>query len=234
MSAIGVRCISSSAVGTADIDGVLSTFSHFQATDTPIYNQTNDCATRFGPQALLDMFNSIFVDFRGQPSEWLSTFSSSVSAPPAFYAQFADDPGDEATGALTQLSMLQATDLRGSLLRAHGTYAVQLMYNGGQGYSASDGNHGASFVNNNVTAFEATTVLQGGVVAPIYPAVLLAIWALASMLLGLLYGFRRRWAPTLDGWSLFVFGVDLSQQVKKLTGLHQLGVTLEYEKRSGK
>jgi hypothetical protein len=46
--------------------------------------------------------------------------------------------------------------------------------------------------NNNATAFEATAVLQGGVLAPIYPAVLLAIWALGSMLLGLLYGFRRR------------------------------------------
>ena len=72
------------------------------------------------------------------------------------------------------------------------------MYNSGQEYSASGGNHGAAFVNSNVTAFEATTVLQGGVVAPIYPAVLLAIWALGSMLLGLLYGFRRSWAPTLD------------------------------------
>jgi hypothetical protein len=175
------------------------------------------------------MFNSIFVNFRGQPSEWLSTFFSSVSAPPAFYAQFTQDPGGKATGALIQLSMLQANDLRSSLLRAHGAYAVQLMYNGGQGYSASDGSHGASFLNNNVTAFEATTVLQSGVMAPIYPAVLLAIWASGFMLLGILYGFRRRWAPTLDGWSLFVFGVDLLQQVKKLTGLHQLGVTLEYE-----
>jgi hypothetical protein len=146
MSTIGVRYLSLSAVGTADIDGVRYTFSNFQATDTPIYNQTNNCAIRFGPQALLDMFNTIFVDFREQPSESLSIFSSSVSAPPAFYAQFADDPDDEATGALTQLSMLQATDLRSSMVRAHGAYAIQLMYNGGQGYSASDGNHGASFV----------------------------------------------------------------------------------------
>jgi hypothetical protein len=145
------------------------------------------------------------------------------TAPPAFYAEFA---GDQATGALTQLSMLQAPDLRSSLLRAHGAYAVQLMYNGGQGYSASDGSHGASFISHNVTAFEATTVLQGGVVPPIYPAVLLSIWAAGSMVLGIGYGFRRRWAPTLDGWSLFVFGVDLSKRVKDLGGL---GATLEYE-----
>jgi hypothetical protein len=102
----------------------------------------------------------------------------------------------------------------------------RLMYNGGQGYSAPDGSHGASFINRNVTAFEATTVLQRGVVPPIYSAVLLAIWATGSMVLGVLYGFRRRWAPTLNGWSLFVFGVDLSKQVKDLGGI---GATLEYE-----
>ncbi|KAE9368458.1 hypothetical protein N431DRAFT_560869 [Stipitochalara longipes BDJ] len=228
MSAIGVRCLSSSAVGTADIDGVQSTFSNFQATDTPIHNQTNNCAERFDPLALYSMFNNIFIGVSGQATAWLSTLFSSVSAPPAFYAQYADDPDDEGSGLLTQLSMLQANNLRSSMLRAHGAYAVQLMYNGGQGFSASDGSHGATFINENVTGFVATTVLQNGVVNPIYPAVLLCIWASGSLVLGLLYGLRRRWAPTLDGWSLFVFGLDLSEQVKSMPGLG-LGATLDYE-----
>ena len=36
MTAIGVQCKSSSSVGTADINGVRSTYSNFQRTDTPI------------------------------------------------------------------------------------------------------------------------------------------------------------------------------------------------------
>jgi hypothetical protein len=65
-------------------------------------------------------------------------------------------------------------------------------------------------------------------VNPIYPAVLLCIWAFGSLALGLVYGLRRRWAPTLDGRSLFVFGLDLSERVKGMHGLG-LGATLDYE-----
>lgn len=117
---------------------------------------------------------------------------SSVSATPAFYAQFAGNPGNEGTGLLTQLLTLQATDQRNSLLRAHGAYVVQLMYSGGQGIAALDRSQSASFIHHKVTAFEATTVLQSGVVDPIHPAVLLRIWVARPMVLGLLYGHRRR------------------------------------------
>jgi hypothetical protein len=153
MSAIGVRCLSSSAVGTADIDGVESTFSNFQATDSPIYSQANICAVRFGPLALYSMFSNIFSGVSGQASERVSNLFTSVSAPAAFYAQYAGDDGS--TGEMTQLSRLQATDLRSSMLRAYGAYATQLMYNGGQGFSEADGGvSAANFINHNATAFQ--------------------------------------------------------------------------------
>jgi hypothetical protein len=43
----------------------------------------------------------------------------------------------------------------------------------------------------------------------------LALWALGSCSLSFYYGFKRRWAETLDSYSLFQFGGDLSDQVKK-------------------
>ncbi|KAB5533377.1 hypothetical protein GE09DRAFT_1250627 [Coniochaeta sp. 2T2.1] len=89
MTATGVRCTSSSNVGTADIDGAHSTYCTF-------------------------------------------------------------DPMDAGTGTNIQLSYLQANDLRNSLLRAYAAYAVQLMFNGGQGYTAADGTH-TTLPNPNVT-----------------------------------------------------------------------------------
>lgn len=65
MSAIGVRCLSSAAVGTADVDEVQSTFFNFQVTDTPIRNQTNNCAERLCPLAIYSMLNDMFVGVSG-------------------------------------------------------------------------------------------------------------------------------------------------------------------------
>lgn len=140
-----------------------------------------------------------------------------MSAQPPFYAPFADDEND--AGSLVQLSLFQPEQLKTSMLRAYAAYAVQLMYNGGQGFSSVDGNHDATFTHPNLTAYTATTVLQGGVVPPIIPAVLLLVWALGSFVLTCIYGFRRRWATTLDGYSLFVFGADLAGEVKRKGGL---------------
>jgi hypothetical protein len=112
-------------------------------------------------------------------------------------------------------SLLQASELRRSLLRAYGTVAVQLMYNGGQGYSFARSGQQYKFKNPNATAFVSGKVLGRGPVPPVLPGILLALWALGSCSLSFYYGFRRRWAETLDSYSLFQFGGDLSDQVKK-------------------
>ena len=49
---------------------------------------------------------------------------------------------------------------------------------------------------------------------PVLPAILLAIWATGTCTLALVYGFDKRWADSLDSFSLFRFGADLSDQVK--------------------
>ena len=210
MTAIGVQCKSSSSVGMADINGVYSTYSNFARTDTPINVQRARCAERFGPENI-----SSFITGRGtagQDKDWLSNLFTSSAAPPAFYAPYTDDPDavDAGGGIMFQLGYLNATQLRQSMLRAHAAYATQLMYNGGQGFTALDGSHVTSF-NPNITSFVAGAVLTAGKVAPSIPVALFAVWALLSSSLCLIYGFRKRWTAIVDGHTVFRLAVGLDE-----------------------
>ncbi|KAI9767516.1 MAG: hypothetical protein M1839_004476 [Geoglossum umbratile] len=202
MPAIGVRCTSSSAVGTADINGEDITYTNFQQTDTPIYQDVFNCAPRLTPYLLT-------TDFPGD--DWLSSLFSSIEAPPTTHVAYASEGIDAGSGVIFQLSVLQGTDLRKALLRKYAAYAVQLLYNGGHGFSGQsiDG-----LTNPNATAYQPGKVLQRGVIPPALPAVLLVLWSLGSLAFGCYYGFRRRWAATLDGYSMFRFGADLAEKVR--------------------
>lgn len=209
MTAIGLQCKSGSSVGTADIDGVRSTYSNFQRTDTPINVQRNRCANRFGAETAASMvpghINPGTID-----NEWLSTLFTSTAAPPPFYASYTDNPDDvdAGTGYLLQLNYLQASQLRQSVLRAYAAYAVQLMYNGGQGFTARDGSH-VTFLDPNITSFVPGTVIKQGVMSAGLPVALFSFWTLMSTSLCIVYGFRRRWSAILDGHTLFRLGVSL-------------------------
>ncbi|KAF2011601.1 hypothetical protein BU24DRAFT_454114 [Aaosphaeria arxii CBS 175.79] len=206
MTAVGVKCKSSSSVGTADIDGVRSTYSNFVRTDTPINVQRSRCASRFGAETL----EYLVAPYSNK--EWLSDLFSSVAAPPLFYASYTDDPDDvdAGTGYMVQLSYLQASQLRQSMLRAYAAYAVQVMYNGGQGFTARDGSHVTS-LNPNITSFVSSPVIKKGTMPAGLPVALFAMWAVMSTTLCVMYGFRRRWSEVLDGHTLFRLGVDLPQ-----------------------
>lgn len=209
MSAIGVQCKASSSVGTADINGVTSSWSNFVRTDTPINVQRARCADRFAGKTPLDVMSE------ANSKEWLSSLFSSVAAPPPFYQTQSTDPNDidVGTGTLVQLTYLQAEQLRKSMLRAYAAYAVQLMYNGGQGFTSADGSH-IGFQNPNVTEFVSGLVLKRGVVPAEIPIALFAAWALFGPLMGIMYGFRRRWSAILDGYTMFRLGADLSDEVR--------------------
>jgi hypothetical protein len=96
-------------------------------------------------------------------------------------------------------------------------YAVQLVFNGGQGFTALDGSHAVSH-NENITAFRAGTVISAGVLSPYGPVALSGVWATLSAGLCITYGFRRRWTAILDGHTLFRLGVGLDEQ-QRLTVL---------------
>ena len=210
MDAIGIQCKSSSALGTAEIDGTTSTYKNFEKSDTPTVLNFYACPPRLSlavPQLI----------FLGEPetSNWPEDFFNSAEAPPSLLTSESDD---NVVFVTVRLTLLQASELRRSLLRAYGTAAVQLMYNGGQGYSFARSGQQYRFNNTNATAFESAQVLGRGPVPPAIPGVLLALWALGSCFLSLLYGFSRRWAETLDSYSLFQFGGDLSDRVKEKPG----------------
>jgi len=207
MTAIGVQCKSSSALGSAEIDGITSTYKNFEKSDTPIVLNVFACPPRLSLAVPQLIFNN--------QDTWPENFFTSAEAPPTFLTS---ESGDNVVYVTVRPTLLQASELRRSLLRAYGTAAVQLMYDGGQGYSFANTGQRYRIENTNATAFEAAKVLGQGPVPPAIPGVLLALWALGSCLLSLLYGFNRRWADTLGGYSLFRFGGDLSDKVKDNPG----------------
>jgi hypothetical protein len=226
MSAIGVQCKASSSVGTADISGVQSTWSNFERTDTPINVQRGRCASRFSGMTPMWLMNDI------KEKDWMSNFFSSVAAPPPFYQSFSTDPSDidVGSGALVQLNYLQAEELRESMLRAYAAYAVKLMYNGGQDFTSEDGSY-VAFQNPNVTGLVASTVITRGVIRAEIPIALFGVWAVAGSLLGLVYGFRRRWSATLDGYTMFRLGADLPSDLKRKS--MDQSITLDVDKCRG-
>lgn len=207
LTAVGVSCTSSSSVGTAEIDGVWSTYSNFERTDSPIPARKGDCARRLGaetPACTLDLDND----------GWLYWLFDSVGAPPPLDQS---DPnnligsGDWRENA--QLIYLQAEQLRQSMLQAYSNYAIRLMYNDGRDFIGADGSRLRKF-NRNVTAFVAATVITPGVIPASVPVVLFGLWALISSALCLVYGFRRRWSATLDGHTVFRLGVELRENYR--------------------
>jgi hypothetical protein len=222
MSAIGVQCKASSSVGTADIDGITSTWSNFIRTDTPLNIQRSRCANRFTGDTPNMVMREVGKD------DWLPKLFTSVAAPPPFYLTQSIDPDDIdiGTGINVQLQYLQAKQLRESMLRAYAAYAVQLMYNGGQGFTTVDGSR-IEIQNPNVTEFVLGTVITRGVVPAEVPIVLFAAWAIVGSILGVIYGFRRRWSAMLDGYTMFRLGADLPDDVKRRFA--DQSVTLEVE-----
>lgn len=194
MTAVGVRCTSSAAVGTARVDGARSTYTDFTRTDTPISNQTHRYANRFTANAIGGVTG---ITYKLEWYNFLGDLFNSVAGPPELYAAFNTDPGDAGTGTMLRLSYFQGDDLRKSILRAYAAYAVHLMYGGDKGFTSLSGSH-TTLVNPNVTAFLPGRVLKYGEIPVFVPMTLLVAWSLSSAMLSALYGFRPRWSDTLD------------------------------------
>ncbi|KAK2735940.1 hypothetical protein FQN55_001904 [Onygenales sp. PD_40] len=184
---IGVRCIRHSSLGTAEIEAQGS-FKSFEQSTTPPYPDLNEgYPVRAFGQTTLEIVKNSFDDFyTSSHSPRIETFATQT-----YYPGF-----------------LTAEALRRSLMLAHGTEALQLMY---EGQSRFD----AGYLNRNATSSKQRKTLTFGVMPPIIPMALFGIWTLGSLILGVKYGFSRRWAETLDGYSLFRFGADFSLEVQE-------------------
>ena len=202
MDAIGVQCKSSSALGIAQVDGRTSTYKSFEKSDTIITLNKQACIPRLSlavPQVIFDSSNEDYFT----PAE----------AEPALITSMSED---NVVAVIVRPTLLQATELRRSMLRAYATTAIQLMYDGGRGYAPAGSWKQFSFNNTNATVFEHTPVLGPTNIPPHVPAILLVFWSLGTCALSVIYGFDRRWAETLDSFSLFQFGGDASDKIKEL------------------
>ncbi|KAF1357278.1 hypothetical protein EJ07DRAFT_167746 [Lizonia empirigonia] len=219
MTAIGVSCHSSSSVGSADIDGLRSTYSNFEQSDTPIPARRDDCAKRFGAETLVCTLDI-------SKDGWLKWLFDSIGLPSPLdaSAREGDVIGNMRFNA--QLEYLQADNLRKVLLQAYSTYAIKLMYNDGRDFIGINGTRLKSHVPD-ITAFVAGTVIEPGIMPASVPIALFGLWALISSGLCLVYRFRRRCSAILDGHTVFRLGAGLQETYRAKLQRHSTIAEIE-------
>ncbi|RPA84933.1 hypothetical protein BJ508DRAFT_235786 [Ascobolus immersus RN42] len=246
MTAVGVRCTSSSTPGNAKIDAGTSTFTDFQKTATfPGTLSPDDYRVRlafgvhpfpFGPLSVLlpnpseDVKSNAIGDIFDSIRTGWSSFSSLVLAREgATRIPFAYD-------STPAYPPFDAEKLRRSMLSLYALYARTMMYdsavsdtsNAGMlpnqtiqtsdtrrwNISDPDARYFHAFQNLNVTATVPGKILVRGLLPWQVIIAMLAAWCLFSIVLGVLYGFRRRWSDTLDAFSMFRFGADFRDELE--------------------
>ncbi|KAF3916389.1 hypothetical protein ABW21_db0206635 [Orbilia brochopaga] len=198
--AVGVRCQASSAIGTALVNGATGHYTNFTQRNANIRNGGGIKRFETGIPHLLLQTPYIPTDLRlNSDVDWFSALYSSIEKSSLTNNAFGDFLG-------AAPSVLQAEDLRNAMLRAHKTWAVHIMYDG-----VTDPSY--QWRLGNVTVGKEAMILTRGVVPPEYVLGMLSAWALSIMILSAAYQFRRRWTETLDGYTLFRFGVDRPEDV---------------------
>lgn len=189
---IGVQCRHMSVLGTAQLDAKTTSFSNFTATPPPLFNGTD-----------MDFRTTLFGGSAEQilAAHYFDIFPSTNSPPPI----------NSAT-KLYYTSFVKPDMLLQSALRAYAMDAMQLMYDGLPGLNGA-------YLNPNLTSSRKGKVLELGIMPPLIPAIWLAVWAFVCALLGLGYGFRRRWSSSLDGYSLFRLGADFADEVRDVSSI---------------
>ncbi|OTA97709.1 hypothetical protein M434DRAFT_7655 [Hypoxylon sp. CO27-5] len=182
---VGIRCRVISTLGTAKLSPVHSTFHSFKQTPSP--PSVADIETpRFGNIAQKTMLGHFIQIFASTNSPAPITKSNSY-----LYRNY-----------------IRPQMVQKSVMLAFATDALQLMYDGVYGLEGA-------WTNNNLTSSKQGKVLVTGKIPQYVPAALLIVWAVGCVLLAIVYGFRRRWADSLDGYSFFRFGVELADKLKE-------------------
>ncbi|KAF4472602.1 hypothetical protein FALBO_502 [Fusarium albosuccineum] len=191
---IGVRCRMVSTLGYAVIDPWASTFNSFTQMSNPRFNYSMsvNLVPSLGAMAASSLYEG----------RYFSIFPS-INSPLAI----TQSNSEAYTG------FIKPKDLQRSAMLAYATDALQLMYDGK--YAFDDG-----WEHPNLTATEEAKVLTPGEFPILVPILigLLGYWAVGSILLGVLYGFRRRLNETMDGYAYFRLSTDLADDIKPLLG----------------
>jgi hypothetical protein len=183
---IGVRCQVTSHLGTAQLDPTRSVFHSFIETPEPLMNAST---MEYRTPLLGKVAEGILS---GQYHEILT----SINAPPpvAF------------SNSLQYRNFVQPQMLLRSVMLAYGHDALQIMY---ENFGLENARE-----HENLTSSTTGKLLTPGVVDPVVPASVLAIWAASCLVLGLWYGFQPRWADSLNGYEFFRFGVGAANEVR--------------------
>ncbi|ODH46635.1 hypothetical protein GX48_07289 [Paracoccidioides brasiliensis] len=195
---IGVRCRFVSQPGVATLDPYHSTFHSFIHTlPKPLDHKGSEYhADPFGSTISDMLFTATYGAASVKYEAYEQLFQSTNSPPPEAYSN-----------ASRYLGFLQPHIVLQAIMRAFGTEALQLMYDGIQGFEQA-------YEHESLTASKPGKILGPGSVPGVFSIVLFYIWSISCVVLGVVYGFRRRWAETLDGYSFFRFGADRVEDIK--------------------
>lgn len=186
---IAVRCVVSSGLGIAELDGMTSTFRNYRRSD-PVENVSFN-VDRFGftAKGMLDgEFYQHYIS-SGLPGKQPGNHSPR-------YLQFLDSD-----------SLLRSVSL------AYAMDAFDLMYGVSSGYKA-EWPHPTLTSSREGKILTVASLIQGDGVG-YFVLALLILWAALSAGLSLFYGFRRRPADRLDGYTMLRKGADLSEELKE-------------------
>jgi hypothetical protein len=185
---VGVRCVASSGLGTAKLDGMTSTFDDFRRSD-PDFGGTF-ASMRFG-YAAENILNGQFLQHyvaAGLPATQPGNFSPR-------YPQFLD-----ANSLLRSVNLAYAMD------------AFSLMYGVKSGFKTEWPEAGLT-TSRKGKILSVASLIPGATVGYLVLA-LLCVWSALSAGLGLWYGFRRRPADRLDGYTMLRKGAEMADELK--------------------
>ncbi|PLN80658.1 hypothetical protein BDW42DRAFT_194324 [Aspergillus taichungensis] len=189
-SPIGVRCQSASTLGSARVDPSDSSFHDF--TRVPPEPGTYSFGNR---RHRTEPFGYGPVDFLRPTDDRPHVFHSLLQSVNSYPQRVLEN------GSFYN-HYFQSSQLLSSTMRAYAVDALQVMYDGIYTFDNTR-------VGENLTASRPGKVLGPGDVPPHAPAVLFGVWAVGCVSLGVWYGFRLRWAETLDGYGFLRFDMSL-------------------------
>ncbi|KAK5559818.1 hypothetical protein LTR46_001567 [Exophiala xenobiotica] len=181
----------------------------------------------YGQTALTDAIDSLPLDFTEGSNmdlnpmayiasnvSWLQNIYKSADA---FYRQplYCDDQGNvnvSLTSTWQQLQLINSTQFMTSIIRAFKAYALEMARPRttvqGSGSHQSQSQSALQWTDRLVRTVQPALIISSGHVSPVPVLVLLMVWATSCVVLGVVFGARRRWSETLDGFSMFRFGAD--------------------------
>ncbi|KXX82639.1 hypothetical protein MMYC01_201081 [Madurella mycetomatis] len=146
---------------------------------------------------------------RDTPDEWVEGLFASVLADDAVVVTEFNEWGNNFERKKAGFPRLLTSDgLRRSMLQAFGSCLNQLMHRGNQATTVRPSGDGLVWTHQSLVSAKETIILSYGPVSPAVVAALLIFWAAFCLDLAVCYSFRRRWAETLDSYSVIRFGAD--------------------------